>query len=147
MKKASKMKNVIIDRYWGSSKQSSGVIRVIDNECRPLFAAITLERGWQKNLPFISCIPIGNYIIKIEWSEKFQKDLWEIKGVDNRSECKFHVANFWTDLEGCVSLGLKSKKINADEYFDITNSRNTMKAFHDVLKGSKEHYLTINDAA
>ena len=71
----------------------------------------------------------------LEYSNRFKKKLWEIKGVSNRSECKFHSANYWFQLNGCIALGLSLKDINNDCYNDVTSSKKALKSFHSALKG------------
>ena len=132
-----------INRIFQDEKQTSGTCTVFDSDNFPLFSALSLERGWNNNKTNISCIPAGVYKVVLEYSDRFEKMLWEIKDVDNRSECKFHSANYWYQLNGCVSLGLKYKHLNNDGYRDVTNSANTMKAFHNVLKGYTEVVLII----
>lgn len=132
-----------LHRYWQDENQTSGTCTIVDVDGFPLMSGVSLERGWQNNQNNISCIPIGSYEVILEWSPKFQKMLWEIKGVPNRSEAKFHAANYWFQLNGCIALGLKYKRINDDKYRDVTNSANTMKAFHNALKQYRYTRLII----
>lgn len=134
---------VEIYRHYQDKNQTSGVCIIFDDEGFPLFSALSLERGWQDNKPNISCVPAGAYTLKYEYSERFKKHLWELKNVTGRTECKFHSANYWYQLNGCISLGLKYKDLNRDNYRDVTNSTNTMKAFESVLNGMKEVELII----
>jgi len=138
------MKPIIkIHRIWQDKNQTSGTCTVIDDDNFPTFTALSLERGWMNNQKNVSCIPAGVYTVKLEYSNKFKQKLWEIKGVPNRSECKFHSANYWYQLNGCVSLGLRYKLLNNDNYRDVTNSKDTMKAFHTALKNYSEAILII----
>ena len=111
---------------------------------KDLFIAKSLERADNGNQRNISCIPQGEYLCVLEYSAKFKCDLWEIKGVPNRSECKFHAANYWHDLNGCIALGSQFLDINKDGFRDVLNSKNTMKEFHKVLYGLKEIQLIIH---
>ena len=138
------MKPIIkIHRFWQDRNQSSGTIVVLGDKNFPLYASLGLERGWRNNQSNVSCIPIGVYSVKLEWSPRFNTMLWEIKDVPNRSECKFHSANYWKQLNGCVAPGLKYKRINNDNYRDVTNSKNSLKAFHDALKPYTKAILII----
>ena len=139
------MKTIKIYRNWQDTNQTLGGCIVLDEDKKPIFSALSLERGWRNNEQGVSCIPIGIYKVVLEYSERFKKDLWEIKGVENRSECKFHAANYWYQLNGCVALGSALADINNDGYNDIVNSRNTMKGFHDALKGETEALLFVID--
>ena len=125
-------------------KQTLGELAIFDSYETEVFSALTLERADNNNEPMISCIPSGTYNCKLEYSNKFKKDLWEIKGVENRSECKFHSANYWHDLNGCIALGNKYIDINKDGFRDVLSSKKTMKKFHLVLKHLKEIQLIIH---
>ena len=117
---------------------------VVYDECNnPIFSALSLERGWRNNEQGVSCIPDGTYEVELEYSNRFNKELWEIKGVENRSECKFHSANYWFQLNGCIALGNRLADINNDGYRDVLASKNTMKAFHNALKGHTKAILII----
>jgi hypothetical protein len=141
-KKTQKKMRIVIKRHNQDKNQTTGVCMVF-GEDKILFSSMSLERGWRNNEKRVSCIPKGEYKCVLEWSNRFKSDLWEIKGVENRSECKFHSANYWYQLNGCIALGQKLKDINKDGYRDVTNSRNTMKQFHSALKGHTEATLIV----
>lgn len=131
-------------REWQDINQTLGTCTIINQFTRkPVFSAMSLERGWQDNKRNISCIPKGEYKVVLEWSPRFKQNLWEIKGVPNRSECKFHASNYWFQLNGCIALGRSLVDINRDGYNDVTSSRSTMKSFHKALKGLKETTLIV----
>ena len=131
-----------INRTWQDNNQTLGSCIVHDNN-KPVFVALSLERGWRDNQTGVSCIPLGTYQVVLEYSDRFKTDLWEIKGVPGRSECKFHAANYWHQLNGCVALGDGLDDINNDGYNDVLNSKKTMKAFHEALNGTYEALLVI----
>ncbi|AGO49145.1 hypothetical protein Phi39:1_gp30 [Cellulophaga phage phi39:1] len=137
------MKNILIVRdLFIDDKATLGVCFIFD-EGKQIFKSETLERAYLDNKKSISCIPAGNYEVALEYSPRFNKQLWEIKGVPGRSECKFHAANYWDQLNGCIALGRSRKKINSDDVLDITNSRNTMADFHAALEDQEQVILTI----
>ncbi|WP_340198613.1 DUF5675 family protein [Ascidiimonas sp. W6] len=127
------MKTVFVIRDIVGRKESLGICLIRDTNNKVLFTSQSLERGWLNNTRNISCIPAGNYNLKLEWSPRFQKDLWEIYGVPNRRECKFHAANFVRQLNGCIALGEKRVDLDVDGLLDVSNSRNTMKKFHKAM--------------
>jgi len=138
------MKPIIkIHRIWQDENQTSGTCTIIDDDNFPTFTSLSLERGWKGNQNNISCIPKGVYDVVLEYSPRFNMKLWEIKGVPNRSECKFHASNYWYQLNGCVALGLRYKLLNNDNYRDVTSSKDTMKAFHTSLKKYTNAILII----
>lgn len=138
------MKTIKINRLWQDENQTIGNCTVFDENDKPIFSSISLERGWRNNEKNVSCVPKGTYKVVLEYSPRFNMDLWELKDVVDRSECKFHSANYWHQLNGCIALGLKLKDINKDGYIDITNSKDTMSGFHTSLKGKNEALLIIN---
>jgi len=139
------MKDVYVIRdLFFDGKASLGTCFVYDGK-KQLFKSDSLERGWVNNESRISCIPTGNYELVLEHSNKFKKDLWEIKGVHGRSECKFHAANYWKQLNGCIALGKNRKYIDGDSIMDVTSSRDTMKLFHNALDGDKFANLHVID--
>jgi hypothetical protein len=139
------MKTVIIYRFWKDLNQTLGNCTVLNDDLKPLFSSLSLERGWRDNQARVSCLPLGEYKLKLEFSHKFQMDLWEIKGTEPRTECKFHSANYWYQLNGCIALGRNLADINRDGYSDITSSRSTMRAFHKAFGNDKEAILIIKD--
>ncbi len=137
-----KTAKVHLHRYSQNKTQTLGIVTVlIDGQ--PKYACISLERGWRNNQNNISCVPKGEYGLKLEYSPRFKKMLWELKGVPNRTEAKFHSANYWNELNGCIALGIKSADINADNFLDVIKSRFAMGLFHESLEGLKEAKLII----
>ena len=124
-------------------KQALGECAITEKG-KDIFLSKSLERADNNNQRNISCIPQGEYLCVLEYANKFDCDLWEIKGVPNRSECKFHSANYWHDLNGCIALGSKFADINNDGFRDVLNSKNTMKKFHKVLEGLTEIQLIVH---
>ena len=137
------MKTIHITRTFQNNKQTLGVCSVFDEFNRPVFSAISLERGWLDNKSNISCVPKGTYTVVYEYSAHFKKFLWELKGVPNRSECKFHEANYWYQLQGCIALGQRLSDLDSDGYYDISNSRPTMVSFDKSLQNETRVNLVI----
>lgn len=149
------MKNayIHINRRYGDDKHTLGNCNVIQTELPnemitvnsiktdammgksiPLFSSVSLERGWLDNKPNVSCIPTGEYYVVYEYSPAFNRFLWEIYGVEGRSECKFHIANYYHQLQGCIALGLRSLFLNDDLVRDLTRSKDALDEFHIALK-------------
>lgn len=106
------------------------------------FKCLTLERAWKDNKSNISCIPKGEYLVKRTFSPKFVKYTYEVQKVPKRSGIRFHSANYWFDLNGCIALGTAYKDLNSDKETDILNSRATIKQFETLLQG-KDFKLII----
>lgn len=120
-------------RYWGDTNQTLSSL-VVYEQSKPVFSSLALERGWRNNEPQVSSVPLGTWYAVFEYSPKFDMYLWEFKQIPDRFECKIHASNYWFNLNGCVALGRKLKDMNHDGYHDVTDSRNTIKEFHTVLR-------------
>jgi hypothetical protein len=132
-----------IHRINQDKNQTLGTCTVLDHNNKLVFTSLALERGWRNNENRVSCYPAGVFTVKLEFSDRFKKKLWEVKNVPGRSECKFHAANFWASLEGCTALGLRLRDLNKDNYDDITNSVDTMAEFHLALAAYTEAVLIV----
>lgn len=139
------MKRAIIKetRYIQDENQTMGSCVVLGDNNQPIFASLLLTRGWLNNQSNVSCLPIGVYPVVKEWSEKYKRDLWEVKETGPRSEIKFHPLNYYFDSEGCNGLGRRPKYLNKDKYLDLTDSRNTINDFHKALAPFDEAILII----
>ena len=79
------------------------------------FNFYTLELPWRDNEPNISCIPCGVYTCIWNKSERFNRNMYLVCGVDNRSGIRIHPANlagdkdmgFLSQLNGCIAIGEK----------------------------------------
>lgn len=139
------MKTLLITRFKVLDDYSLGMIFVKDEEGMLTYLAKTLERGWVDNQKNVSCVPKGIYNLKLEHSPKFNRNLWELYGVPNRSECKFHSANYWRQLNGCIALGHAHKDIDNDGDVDVTSSRKSLALLHVALQGQSFSQVEIID--
>ena len=138
-----RMYKVKINRINQKEVYTIGSLDLYDSDGWLLFSCVSLERGWNDNKQNESCVPLGSYKCVKEYSDRFKKDLWELKDVSNRSECKFHSANYWHELNGCIALGLQVIDINNDGKKDITRSKPTMDIFHEILRHQSEIVVEI----
>lgn len=138
-------RTVKLIRHWSDQNQTTGTLLVIDGNCQPVFGSLCIERGDRNNKRMVSRVPAGVYELVYEYSPKFKCDLWELKGVPGRSECKIHPSNFWDQLNGCIAPGIKLKDLDRDGYYDVTNSTNTTRSFHQALKGLRRTTIEIID--
>lgn len=139
------MKTVLINRFKITNNYSLGDCYIKHENNKVEYIGKTLERGWRNNQSNVSCVPEGKYDLKLERSPRFRKDLWELYGVPSRGECKFHAANYWRQLNGCIALGVKHKDIDGDGDPDVTSSRNTIKKFHKVMGSDKIAIVVIKN--
>ena len=139
------MIKVKLQRLWESKDQSTGVLTVVNHIGQPIYASLCIERGDRNNQKRVSNVPPGVYPLVLEYSNKFNQELYELKNVPNRSECKIHMANYWNQLNGCIAPGLKLKDLNRDGYSDVTNSRIALSEFHRALRGVRKTTIEILD--
>jgi len=125
------------------NRQTLGELYIVDDNDKTLFQCRTLELPYIDNKTDISCVPLGVYKCKLEYSNRFKKHLWELKDVPNRTECKLHSFNHFWESNGCISLGDSFADIDNDGWKDILNSTKTMVKFHNILKDLKEVNLYI----
>lgn len=126
------MKKVVIIRSGNSEKQTLGNLFVIENN-EVLFSCKTLELPYLNNACNISSIPQGKYELILEYSPKFQRNLWSVENVPGRKGIRMHVGNYFTQIEGCILLGRDLFDINKDGELDVTSSGPTLTQFHDIM--------------
>jgi hypothetical protein len=105
--------------------QTLGELTVVGESGHTLFSCKTMELGWNDNRRRVSCIPVGNYVVKRRHSEKY-KQHFHILNVPNRDFILIHPANYSRQLLGCVGVGEAHIDIDKDGLKDITNSKKTM---------------------
>jgi len=130
------MKKVVIYRNNYLGPEILGHLLVFEDNSiggsRLIFECKTLELEWKNNDNNLSCVPTGFYNLVFEKSAKFNRYLWELKGVPNRTEAKIHVANYYTQIQGCIAVGDMHTQINADNIPDVRNSTATLKIKHQI---------------
>ena len=70
------------------------------------------------------CIPTGEYICKFMYSPTFDRNLYELIDVPERTEVKFHVGNTMDDTKGCILLG---------KYIGYCNNKRAVLASGDTI--------------
>ncbi len=98
------------------------------------FNCQTLELPWRENFRSVSCIPAGEYDVKIRISPKYGEIYW-VTEVPGRSFILIHSGNwagdtskgYKTHVNGCILLG-KQRGILAGQWA-VLNSRITVRRF------------------
>ena len=128
---------ITIKRFAYHPQGTLGVMQVPANNVHQFY---TIERPWLDNKPFESWNPLGEYTLK--WQESLKFDwCYEVENVEGRTHILLHVANYPTDVVGCIGLGLSLM----GDRIAVGNSRAAMAAFHDVT-GGKPWQLRIANA-
>lgn len=60
-----------------------------------------LERPWLNNIPYLSCIPYGKYLVSPDDTGRFR--YFRVMDVPMRTDIEFHAANRVEELAGCLS--------------------------------------------
>lgn len=128
------MMDVILERFCYHPEGTLGVVTVADQKF------YTIERPWLDNSPNVSCIPVGNYLTKWRESPRFGFT-WCLQDVPDRTYILMHVANYSSDVQGCIGLGTSLM----GDRIAVSNSRNAMKSFEGLLEGM-EWRLVIKNA-
>lgn len=116
------------------------------------FTRVSGELPWRDNKDEISCVPVGTYHVKLDYSPKRGTKLYELQNVPGRTDCQFHSASYCgdvlkgkrSDLLGCISLGERTAVTDGGQKI-LTGSRKAIKAFYDLMKG-EDFILTIMEA-
>jgi len=137
---------MILTRY--GSIPDIGTFGVLQIGVRKFY---TVERPWNNNIPFTSCVPSGAYSL-VEFDSpkygltyamvgdtvsKYQSDL-------ARYACLLHAANWPHQVEGCIGIGEKLMYISGK--LGVTNSKNSMKTLLKLMKEADDYTLTIQYA-
>lgn len=116
-----------------------GNLLVVENS-EIIYTAKTIENK------ALAC-PFGRFVIKLEYSPRFNMNLWELYGVSGRSEIKIHPANYWQQLDGCIGIGQRHQDINGDGVIDVALSKAALAEFHQAMGDIKTSRITIVDVS
>jgi hypothetical protein len=126
--------HLLVDRFKDTGKQTLGRMQYVDANGIILFDCVTLELPWKNNKNKISCIPVGEYDCeKVEKSENIgYPHIWITK-VKGRDGIKIHIANYYTQILGCIAVGAEHLDINKDGEKDVTASKTTFAHLMNVV--------------
>jgi len=104
------------------------------------FHCYSLELPWKDNQQNISCIPAGNYTVRIRMSPKYGRIYWILE-VPGRSYILIHSGNwagdvskgFKTHTNGCILLGKYTGYLQGQRA--VLCSRPTITKFMNLLQG------------
>lgn len=111
------------------------------------FICYTLERPWRNNRIGESCIPAGTYPVTKRhksthgWA-RFP-EAFELHDTAPRSAILIHVANYITELEGCIAVGMAASDLFGVK-LAVWRSRAAMKRLRNITPD--EFYLEIINA-
>lgn len=114
------------------------------------FIFYTCECPWEDNKPNVSCVPEGQYELVYDDSPLIKRLTngrytggWELVGVNGRTECKFHPANWPHQLQGCIGVGSSYGLIRSQ--LAVGNSQSSFDVLMEMLGTDKtdRHELHI----
>lgn len=108
------------------------------------FEWFTVERPWELNLPRVSCIPIGSYLINLGRYNRGDYPAYELADVPQRSLIKIHVANTMNDILGCIGPGKGLGYIKG--LWAVTNSQVAFDEFMEAMEGRVVAEIDIRNA-
>lgn len=97
------MKKLLLERFLSCEHGVFGTLDFASEHDPQLF---TCEDEWRDNQPKISCIPVGVYPLRLRFSPKFQRDMYEVCNVPDRAGILIHPGNTEENTEGCILVGL-----------------------------------------
>ena len=105
----------------------------------------TVERPWDNNAPFSSCIPEDAYTVQRHQSPKFGASfilsgatVSHYKGDKERYGILIHPANRSSELQGCIAPGQDLM----DSGWAVRHSRKAMADLHDIAPDSFALHIT-----
>lgn len=131
----------VLNRLKENAVQTLGRFYLYDG-IKEVFSCVVLELADKQNQNSISRICSGVYTCKKRHSEKYGWH-FHVTNVEGRELILIHWGNFYTDTRGCLLFGDDFAKIDGDEYFDITRSKDTIEDLMGVAPDEWE--LTINE--
>lgn len=114
---------------------------------------VTIEEDDRDNRPNISSIPTGAYVCERTMYNRGGYETFEVTGVPDRSEIKFHVANTEEDVQGCIGLGLRLGVLEEDDEdlnvrrhkLAVLSSRDAFNQFMRFFDGVDRWVLVVED--
>lgn len=119
------MKKVIITRENYTSNQTTGILKVVNENNVCVMSCMTLELPWKDNWTAVSSIPKGTYEV-VEFQSKKFGVCYEVLNVPKRSAILIHFGNYYTDTRGCILVGSALTKLDKNDDLDIIQSVSTM---------------------
>jgi len=103
--------------------ETLGFILVFNDDNELIYSCSTLELPNINNERNISCIPEGKYVVQKEKpNSHFKYTHFSVLNVKNRSGILIHIANYVSELRGCIAVGRYFIDMNGDKQLDINYS-------------------------
>jgi len=96
----------------------------------------TVERPWQGNAKFVSCIPDGEYGL-IAFDSAAHPGCWCLTPVPGRTGILIHPGNTVNDVQGCIAPGQRQVGM------EVRNSVAAMRMINFVLDRNEQHTIQL----
>lgn len=83
------------------------------------------------------CIPVGSYRIRVDWSNKFKRNLPILLNVPGRDGIRIHQGNTAIDTTGCILVGDNMKVAS------LSNSLARLVELMRLIRKNDIHYINI----
>jgi len=115
-------------------KETVGEFRVLDDDNQLIYRCHTVELPDRQNQVGVSCIPEGTYSVQKEKPNKhFNYVHFSVLNVPGRSGILIHIANYVSQLKGCIAPGRDLIDMNGDRLPDVNYSNVVMKDLANLL--------------
>lgn len=121
-----------------ASEYKDATFGVLCIDGRPMF--VTLENAWKNNQRQISCIPNGEYKIKLHSSRRYGR-VYQVCDVPDRSHILIHAGNTHKDTQGCILVGLLYGLLVSEPA--VLSSRQALSNLMSAMSGHEEAQLEI----
>ena len=98
------------------------------------FRRATVELPWRGDEPNVSCVSPGDHQCIWAWSPRHGRNVYHILD-PRRAGCELDIANWASELRGCVALGRKVAWFAERGEYGVTNSGSSRRAFHRIMRG------------
>ena len=102
---------IIVKRHWFTTVASVGNIFIVDDDYQA-FSVEDVARADGIKIPKETAIPCGVYPVTMDWSDRHQSIQPHILNVPMFSGVRFDIANYASDVEGCIGVG-NGRGVNA----------------------------------
>ena len=126
--------NLQLVRYCYGPDCVLGLLKI--GEANQQMTLWTVERPWQGNAKFLSCIPDGEYGL-IAFDSKDHPGCWCLTPVPGRTGILIHPGNTVDDVQGCIAPGQRQ------EGMKVWNSVAAMRMINFVLDRNEQHTIQI----
>ena len=101
---------------------------------------VTVEPAWRDNEVNVSCIPPGWYNFQVWDSNKFQRLVFTLMAVPNRTFIQMHGGNTFMHTRGCILPGKEFSHLNDDGYRDVYDSWKSIETLLGIFNNKLYNY-------